>query len=605
MLSRNLPVKIGVETTWTAISAGFYHTVALKADGTLWAWGDDTKGQLGDGSAASSQSAPVKIGTDTNWTAVAAGDFHTLALKSDGSLWAWGDNSDFQVGNGAVVPGIQAVPVRIGTAADWVAFAAGGSHSLALKADHTLWGWGSNGSGQLGNGTGIDAVSPVQIVLAPPFVNTDWTAVAAGQSHSAALKSDGSLWSWGSNLFGRLGDGTSLNSPAPVRETGGATTWVAVSTSDFHTVGRRSDGSIWSWGGNSNGQLGNGTVTDAPAPVKVGAEVDWAEVDAGSIHTVALKSNGTFWSWGDNASGQLGDGTNIQKNSPVSVQDVLPPASGVTVAPEQSSPHTAGTAVIFTASGSGSSGYQYRFWLFNAAQSVWTMVQDYSTVPTWTMPANQPIGSYVVAVDVRTSSAVNRDAVAYLSYVISLPAATSVTITPDQLTPHSVGTPVVFTADAGAAGYQYRFWLYDGNSWALVQDYSVGTTWTLPASTPAGNYVVAVDARANSTTNRDTVAYLSFQISSTPATGVTITPSQNPHVTGDVIFTAAGTGSSGYQYRFWLYNGVAWTIVQDYGNGATWTMPAATTPGNYVVAVDVRTSAAVYRDAVSYLGYTF
>lgn len=318
-ISRNSPVKIGTNTDWAAVSAGFFHTVALKSDHTLWAWGDNTKGQLGDGSAAFSQPAPVRVGTDSNWASVAAGDFHTLALKTDGTLWAWGENSSGQVGDASVVPNNQPVPVKIGTDSDWLAIAAGGSHSVALKSNRTLWGWGANNSGQLGNGTNISAVAPVQIVLPAPFTNDAWIAVAAGQSHTVGLKANGTLHAWGNNTFGQLGNGTTLDSDIPVQEAGLATNWIAVAAADTHSLGIQVDGTLWAWGGNLTGQLGTGTNLDADAPVKVGTDTDWSDASAGSAHTVALKANGDIWSWGENAFGQLGDGTNIARNTPVPI----------------------------------------------------------------------------------------------------------------------------------------------------------------------------------------------------------------------------------------------------------------------------------------------
>lgn len=610
LLSRNVPVRIGADSEWATVVAGFYHTVALKTDGSLWTWGDNTKGQLGDSLSSASRSLPARIGTGTNWTAIAAGDFHTLALKADGTLWAWGDNGSGQAGTGSVVPGIQTSPVQIGSGTDWAAIAAGGTHSLARKANNTLWGWGSNAAGQLGNGAMVDANAPVQIVLPPPFNNTDWSVVSAGQVHAAALKANGSLWSWGSNTFGQLGNRTTVNSAVPVRETGNATNWSAVSAGDSHSVARKSNNTLWAWGGNSHGQLGIGTNLDVPGPLQVGVNTDWTGAAAGSMHTVAMKANGTVWCWGDNTFGQLGDGTNVSKNAPAQpvVFQVTPgpaPATGVTVTPNQPSPHTAATAVIFTATGQGSANYDYRFWLFNGTS--WTVVQDYSNGTAWTMPASTPVGSYVVAVDVRTDPAVYRDAVAYLSYEVIQGPASGVEIAPSQPSPHTQGTAVNFVASGqGSANYDYRFQLFDSTNWTLVQDYGNGAVWTMPASTPAGSYVVAVDVRTSSAVYRDAVAYLSYEVTQGPASGVIVTPSQpSPHPPGtSVDFIASGQGSTNYDYRFWLFDGTNWAQVQDYGNGATWNMPATTAAGDYVIGVDVRTSSTVYRDAVTYLPYS-
>lgn len=322
LIPRNVPGKIGTDSSWNAVSAGFYHAVALKSDGTIWVWGDNTRDQLGDGSASFARPAPVRLGTDADWAAVAAGDFHTLALKKDGSLWAWGDNSSGQVGDGSVVPKNQALPVRIGTDTNWVSIAAGGSHSLALKADRSLWAWGANNVGQLGNGAHVDAVAPVQISLPDPFANTDWITVAGGQLHSVALKTDNSLRSWGVNASGLLGDGTTLDSAVPVREAGGATNWVAASAGDTHSVGRQLDGTLWAWGGNLDGQLGIATNLDALIPTRVGTASGWVDAAGGSAHSVALKTDDSIWAWGDNSYGQLGDGTVIARNTPIQILPV-------------------------------------------------------------------------------------------------------------------------------------------------------------------------------------------------------------------------------------------------------------------------------------------
>jgi len=355
VVSRNVPVRVGTDTDWSDISTGMFHTLALKTDGTLWAWGDNTKGQLGDGLASFSRSTPAKIVTDTNWFAISAGDFHSLARKSDSSLWAWGDNGSGQLGNGSVVPGIQPVPLRIGT--DTVTrIAAGSSHSLAIKALGTRWGWGANGAGQLGNGTELDAVAPVKIELPPPALNFSWNAVSAGKSHSLAIWTNNSLWAWGSNNSGQLGNGTNADSNVPVQVTGGPSSWLAVAAGDTHTVGRDFNNSLWTWGGNQSGQLGNGTTAAANLPVKLGADTDWYDAAAGSAHTVARKGTGV-WCWGDNVSGQLGDGTNIPKNSPVQIPfniSALPvtmtaaAAAGGAISPSGASIVIQGTSQTYT-----------------------------------------------------------------------------------------------------------------------------------------------------------------------------------------------------------------------------------------------------------------
>jgi len=177
----------------------------LKKDGTLWAWGMNSQGQVGNGTYED-QTSPVQIGIDMDWTSIASGDCHTVALKKDGTLWAWGDNSDGQLGDGT--KNRKNSPVKIGTDTNWASIAAGYCFTLALKSDGTLWAWGRNESGELGDGTTEGKTSPSKI-----GTDKDWLLIAAGstRSHSLALKKDGSLWVWGNNESGQLGDGTTTD----------------------------------------------------------------------------------------------------------------------------------------------------------------------------------------------------------------------------------------------------------------------------------------------------------------------------------------------------------------------------------------------------------
>jgi alpha-tubulin suppressor-like RCC1 family protein len=309
-IDKNIPVQIGTDNTWRYISAGS-DTLALKSDGTLWAWGRNNYGQLGDGSTID-KNTPVQIGTGNTWKYVSAGGNHTIALKSDGMLWAWGRNNYGQLGDGTTTN--KNIPVQIGADHTWRYISAGNYHTIALKSDGTLWGWGWNLFGQLGDGTNTNRKIPVQI-----GTDNTWSSISAGANHTIALKSDGTLWAWGYNGSGQLGDGTNTNRNVPV-QIGTDNTWSYISAGS-DTIALKSDGTLWAWGNNSYGQLGDGTNTNRNVPVQIGTGDTWGYISAGNNHTVALKSDGTLWAWGWNLFGQLGDGTNTDKNYQITVDN--------------------------------------------------------------------------------------------------------------------------------------------------------------------------------------------------------------------------------------------------------------------------------------------
>ncbi|HUJ17087.1 MAG TPA: chitobiase/beta-hexosaminidase C-terminal domain-containing protein [Nitrospirota bacterium] len=302
------PEQIGTDKAWSSVSAGLSSTLALKNDGTLWAWGDNSYGQLGDGTT-DAKYALVSIGTGSDWQMISTSGQHSVAIKRDGTLWAWGFNSNGQLGDGSQDDTY--VPTRIGSDSDWVSVSAGFYHTVALKSNGTLWAWGYNGDGQLGDGTSDDEYTPVQI-----GGETDWTAISAGADHTVALKSNGTIWAWGANCHGQLGDGTGGgcwdgiydNKYEPV-QVGSDTNWVSVSSQYYDTMALKSNGSLWAWGANWNGQLGDGTTDDQHTPVQIGTGNTWVAVAPGVSHSLALSADGSLVTWGWNGYGQLGDGS--------------------------------------------------------------------------------------------------------------------------------------------------------------------------------------------------------------------------------------------------------------------------------------------------------
>jgi alpha-tubulin suppressor-like RCC1 family protein len=300
-----------------AISAGPIHTVALKGDGSVWAWGGNSSGELGDGTTTDRSIIPVKVSGSTGGPAISAGFSHTVALKDDGSIWAWGDNIYGELGDGTTTD--RSTPVQMSGLTGVVAISAGYYHTVLLKGDGSVWALGRNYFGQLGDGTRIYRSTPVQASGL-----TDVIAVSAGTERTVALKGDGSVWAWGLNSpsgyisGGQLGDGTTTDRSAPV-QVNGLTGVVAISSGGWHTVALKGDGSVWAWGYNYDGELGDGTTTDRLAPVQVIGLTGVVAISAGFWHTVALKGDGSVWAWGENSAGQLGDGTTTSRSTPVQV----------------------------------------------------------------------------------------------------------------------------------------------------------------------------------------------------------------------------------------------------------------------------------------------
>jgi alpha-tubulin suppressor-like RCC1 family protein len=324
---KNTPVQVGSDDNWVAVAAGVGHTVGLKADGSLWAWGYNYYGQLGDGTNTDKNS-PTQIGSDLNWITIAAGGYHTIALEADGTLWAWGDNGSGQLGDGTSL-NTKNLPTEIGFDTDWVEIAGGNGHTVGLKSNGTLWAWGYNYYGQVGNGTSLNAWDEPILIGS----DDDWVSVEAGYRHTVALKSDGSLWAWGNNEYGQLGDGDNPFTDTTIPNYMGADDdWIAIAAYFYQTFGLKSDGTLSSWGYNNSGQLGDGTTTDKNTPTiitDIGSH--WKTSAAGGHHTVAVKSDGTLWAWGYNNEGEIGDGTTTDRSTPV--QEATGATDWVTVGP--------------------------------------------------------------------------------------------------------------------------------------------------------------------------------------------------------------------------------------------------------------------------------
>ncbi len=311
------PTPARVSGTYTQIAVGSAHSLGLRADGTLWAWGNNTSGQLGNATNTGTSTAnptPTQV-PGTGYTQVAASAAHSLALRANGSLWAWGSNQYGQLGIVATSGTTGANPTPTQVAGTYIEVAAGGAHSLALRADGSLWAWGSNQYGQLGiptnSGTTAANTTPAQVI-------GTYVQVAGGSSGSLALQADGTLYGWGSNSYGLLRATASSSSPTPTA-IGTALPTRSITMGGNFGLAVRADGTLWAWGSNSSGQLGQSpsVLSQSPSPVKVGADNDWVMVVAGTSFVLALKDDGRLYAWGQNRYGQLGSSTNNGTTTPV------------------------------------------------------------------------------------------------------------------------------------------------------------------------------------------------------------------------------------------------------------------------------------------------
>jgi alpha-tubulin suppressor-like RCC1 family protein len=332
--TRPVPVP-GVKDV-VAIAGGTNTAYALQRGGAVWAWGDDAQDELGD-SGGRGRERPTRVNVPGPAVSIAAGMFSAYALRRDGTVWAWGGNSVGQLGTSAVDVA-SGVPQRVGRLSGVVAIAAGASDGYALRNDGTVWAWGDDSLGQLGTGAcragraqGSSPGSSCRAVGSPVRVpGLDRVkAVAVGSNSAYALRRDGTVWAWGDNSFGALGTGARrlfVAEPARVRGLGSVRA-IAAGAITGYAVG--ADGSVRSWGRGADGEIGDGSFTDRAVPTRLLGLTDAVQVAGGGAMGYALDRRGRLWAWGSGYYGQLGNGGRDSIPHPTLVQRLSPLAAGL------------------------------------------------------------------------------------------------------------------------------------------------------------------------------------------------------------------------------------------------------------------------------------
>jgi alpha-tubulin suppressor-like RCC1 family protein len=319
IISRPTPTRNSLEIppAWVGFSAGEENSLGIRADGSLWAFGNNQYGQLGLGDT-SGRLSQTRVGADTHWATIVAGGQHALGRRADGALWTWGHNADGQLGLAEGDITDRYAPAQVSFPDDWLTVAAGQSHSLGQRANGSLWAWGNNWNGQLGLGVTDTTSRQVPMRVGSDY---DWKAVAGGKYHSLGIRANGSFWAWGFNAYGQLGLGTLDTTDRHVpQQVGDDYYWAAVATGDYHSLGiTANSGYLYAWGANTFGQLGLNHLNGQQTPALVGP--GWKAVAGGRFHTLGIKADGTLWAWGDNFYGQLGQGNrdNLKEIKPTQV----------------------------------------------------------------------------------------------------------------------------------------------------------------------------------------------------------------------------------------------------------------------------------------------
>jgi alpha-tubulin suppressor-like RCC1 family protein len=304
-------------TNWKQVHTSQTTVAAIKTDGTLWTWGYGNFGILGNAQITNRSTPVTTFAGGNNWKQVSAGDIHAAAIKTDGTLWIWGNGFNGRLGNN-VTTNVSTPVTTFAGENNWKQLSCGPSHTAAIKTDGTLWVWGSGFNGRLGNNQTTARSTPVTTFAG----GTNWKQVASGGEHTAAIRTNGTLWIWGRGSNGQLGNNSTTDRLTPVTTFAGGTNWKQVSSgggsTGQHTAAIKTDGTLWTWGNGNSGRLGNNQTTNRSTPVTTFAGgTNWKQVSSGQTHTAAVKTDGTLWIWGSGSFGRLGNANTIIRSNPV------------------------------------------------------------------------------------------------------------------------------------------------------------------------------------------------------------------------------------------------------------------------------------------------
>ena len=303
------PTQLGTGVDWVKVTCTIDTTGAIKSDGTLWMWGNAAQGALGQNNYIS-KSSPAQTGAETNWAEIHAGRT-SLGVKTNGQLWVWGSNDIGQLGIGPPYTTHRSSPVQLGTQTDWAKPSGYYQNVGALKTTGAFWLWGYNYYGTIGRNDRTNAISPVQVA-------GTWLTAAVGRYHAGGIKTDGTMWLWGHGAYGLMGQNdTNISRSSPVQVAG--TDWAKLDLGHSHNMAIKSNGTLWGWGSNGNGQLGNNANSQMSSPIQIGALTSWSEVFAHNTNTFILKNDGTLWSMGRGDVGATGLNTRFDNSSPTQV----------------------------------------------------------------------------------------------------------------------------------------------------------------------------------------------------------------------------------------------------------------------------------------------